>query len=894
MNLNMVTSVKNLSAAVTALNKELGSTSRLLKSITGYSKQVKGLTDSVKSMSGGLGSSGKIFDDAASFSDDVQKGASGVKGAQASSAAQKEQASNTKMPWLYSKTAIGMKFAAQAGLAVGAAGYAALPDTGAVLSRAAGFYAGATIGGVNQNRLRQSVFSGLAGGITGAGDDAAAAAMLIQGYRYAPNSAAFNMRVREIGGAARYLNIANPVAAEALGGLGTGGMASNLAQYGMFVSDPRTGKDLGFEQIARQIYNRAYGGQKGITREDVATDIRSGFLGADLRKLGFDSTQIDLFQSAFGNFAEGKGFDLGNLQGKDNPLAAQMKIATSQTALMERATQPMIKGFEQAADVVVKFNKAMEGMPDAMFQFKGFLQTVAGTNMGSSIGALLGGAGMAIGGLTSALGARAMLKAAGATVKPVAKGVSKLIPGVGIAVSAGSGYLDAKDKELDKGNLLASVLSGAVAGGIVGSAGFGVGALPGALTGAFVGGAAHMAGYHLGGGKGGGTTGFGASFGARGGGAQSPVPGMAPTSGFGAKDTSGIWSGSNNKHTGQDYPMPIGSNVQAAMDGVVIDDAPGHEYGITVQIDHENGFQTLYGHLSQALVNPGDRVKKGQVIGKSGDTGNVTGPHLHFEVRKGSNNPVDPQQLLSSPFTSAISLQTYSPEPITSQGNSLTTSQSTPTSKKDKKPKSGNLTGKMGTDDQQQWAKDFLSRIGAPTSDANVTALNTWMKAEGKGWSTSLNRATYNPLNTTLDMPGSVTFNKHGVEAYTSYEQGMEATIATLTGKSAKERGYTAILDALKSDSGISAVLSAVNNSAWRTGQVGGAGAYNTFSPKGGGRTGYGASVAAAAPQAVVGNRTVNVTLNIQQASEEEAVRFAKKIKYYLESEREHVVMGSK
>jgi murein DD-endopeptidase MepM/ murein hydrolase activator NlpD len=890
----MVTSVKNLSAAVTALNKELGSTSRLLKSITGYSKQVKGLTDSVKSMSGGLGSSGKLFDDAASFATETQKSASGVKGAQASSAAQKEQAGNTKMPWLSSKGFIGAKFGAQVGLAVGAAGYAALPDTGAVIGRAAGFYAGATIGGVNQNRLRQAVFSGLAGGITGAGDDAAAAAMLIQGYRYAPNSAAFNMRVREIGGAARFLNIANPVAAEALGGLGTGSMASNLAQYGMFVSDPRTGKDLGFEQIARQIYNRAYGGQKGITREDVATDIRSGFLGADLRKLGFDSTQVDLFQSAFGNFAEGKGFDLGNLQGKDNPLAAQMQIATSQTALMERATQPMIKGFEQAADVVEKFNKSLEGLPDAMFQLKASVQTLAGTNVGAAAGGLLGGLGMAFGGLTSALGARSLLKATGATgpanaVK--ASGVKNLLGKAGLAGLTYTG-LEFVQGQLNKADVpddvryFANALFDMGQGGVTGLA---TGNPLVGLGGVFAGGVGAAQKPY--GSRGGGTTGFGASFGARGGGAQSPVPGMAPTSGFGAKDTSGIWSGSNNKHTGQDYPMPIGSDVQAAMDGVVIDDAPGYEYGITVQVDHENGFQTLYGHLSKALVNPGDRVKKGQVIGKSGDTGNVTGPHLHFEVRKGSNNPVDPQQLLSSPFTSALSLQTYSPAPITSQGNYLTTSQSTP--KKGKTAKSGSTKpGQSPTGDKKEWITSFLSSIGAPTTKDNVYAMSEWIRFEsGDKWS-----RWNNPLNTTLDRPGAESMNSVGVKKYLSGSEGLEATIATLTGNRAGQRGYTAILDSLRAGASYTQTFDAIRESAW----VGGEEKKSPYQfnynrgPSGGGRTGFGASVAAPAAPSTVGNRTVNVTLNIQQASEEEAVRFAKKIKYYLESERDHDVMGSK
>ena len=878
----MVTSVKNLSSAVTGLNKELGSTARLLKTITGYQKGIKNVSSAIKSMSGNLGATNKIFDDSASFSDDVQKGASGVKGAQSSSAVQREQSSTTKMPFLQTKFGAGLKATAQVGLAFGAAGYAALPDTGAVIGRAAGFYGGAVMGGVNQQRLRQAVFSGLAGGITGAGDDAAAAAMLIQGYRYAPNSAAFNMRVREVGGAARYLNISNPAAAEALGQLGTGSMSGNLSQYGIFTSDPRTGKDLPFEQIARQIYNRAYGGQKGITREQVMTDVRSGFLGADLRKLGFSDTQQELLINAFGNFAEGKGFNLGTMQGQGNPLAAQMQMATSQTALMERATEPMIKGFEQAADVVTKFNKAMEGMPDAMFQFKAFLQTTAGTNVGSSVGSLVGGLMMAGGTLASASAFRSLMGAGGKTsvgANAAKTGAMRgLLGKAGLAAMTYTGleFLQGQLNKADVPDWLRTGGNFAFDVGQGAATGFAAGNPYLALAGATAGGVGAAANPY--GGKGGGTTGFGASFGAKGGGAQSPAPGIAPTTGFGAKDSSGIWSGSNNSHTGQDYPMPIGSDVQAALDGVVFDDAPGHEYGITVQIDHENGFQTLYGHLSQTLVKPGDRVKKGQVIGKSGDTGNVTGPHLHFEVRKGSNNPVNPQELLSSPFGNADSLLSYSPSSAVSGSSPTATGYS--------------ATGVSPTGGKSEWIKSFLTAINAPHTKDNIYAMSEWIRFEsGDKW----NRWN-NPLNTTLSRPGAQSMNSVGVKMYGSASEGLEATIATLTGNRADKRGYTAILDSLRSGATFQQSFDAIRASAW----VGGEEKRSPYQfnynrgPKGGGRTGFGASVSGNSSPTYTGNRTVNVTLNIQQASDDEAIQFAKRVKHYLEAEDDYLTMGSK
>lgn len=99
-------------------------------------------------------------------------------------------------------------------------------------------------------------------------------------------------------------------------------------------------------------------------------------------------------------------------------------------------------------------------------------------------------------------------------------------------------------------------------------------------------------------------------------------------------------------HMALDIANPSGPAVAAAGDGVVIlVKYLTYDYGQHIMIDHGNGIVTLYGHLQAIYVKPGDRVAKGQVIGRMGSTGRSTGTHLHFEVRR-SGVLVDPRSYL--------------------------------------------------------------------------------------------------------------------------------------------------------------------------------------------------------------------------------------------------------
>ncbi|WP_431931917.1 M23 family metallopeptidase [Micromonospora sp. RP3T] len=101
-------------------------------------------------------------------------------------------------------------------------------------------------------------------------------------------------------------------------------------------------------------------------------------------------------------------------------------------------------------------------------------------------------------------------------------------------------------------------------------------------------------------------------------------------------------------HAGIDFAMPDGTPIRAAASGTVVKAGDvGDGYGNSVFVDHHNGYLTHYAHQSRLLVDVGDEVKAGQVIGYEGATGDATGPHLHFEVHQGAMwNQIDPAPFL--------------------------------------------------------------------------------------------------------------------------------------------------------------------------------------------------------------------------------------------------------
>jgi murein DD-endopeptidase MepM/ murein hydrolase activator NlpD len=102
-------------------------------------------------------------------------------------------------------------------------------------------------------------------------------------------------------------------------------------------------------------------------------------------------------------------------------------------------------------------------------------------------------------------------------------------------------------------------------------------------------------------------------------------------------------------HTGLDYCGQVGDPIYAAAPGMVVFAGPLTVRGNATMIDHGMGVFTAYMHQSEILVNVGDRVEQGQIIGKVGNTGRVEGPHLHFEVLVGGV-PVNPLDWLNQEY----------------------------------------------------------------------------------------------------------------------------------------------------------------------------------------------------------------------------------------------------
>ncbi|MGH9458299.1 MAG: peptidoglycan DD-metalloendopeptidase family protein [Thermoanaerobaculia bacterium] len=125
-----------------------------------------------------------------------------------------------------------------------------------------------------------------------------------------------------------------------------------------------------------------------------------------------------------------------------------------------------------------------------------------------------------------------------------------------------------------------------------------------------------------------------------------PVRGIL-TDGFGGRRDP--FTGERAHHQAVDISSDIGQPVRAPADGIVVKAERAGGYGNVVFVTHGNGYSTRYGHLSKFNVEPGDRIRRGDIVGFVGSTGRSTGPHLHYEVRL-NNRPVNPLEFILDAF----------------------------------------------------------------------------------------------------------------------------------------------------------------------------------------------------------------------------------------------------
>ena len=361
---------------------------------------------------------------------------------------------------------------------------------------------------------------------------------------------------------------------------------------------------------------------------------------------------------------------------------------------------------------------------------------------------------------------------------------------------------------------------------------------------------------------GGGRTGYGGGFGKGGASGSSPVSGAGITAAYGAQGD--MWSGTNGTHKGTDYAVPVGTPVTAWTNGIVSKEPLDSGYGTAVMIDHPNGMQSIYAHLSTKDVQAGQAVKAGQRIGKSGSSGNASGPHLHFELRNGKNNPVDPSQ-----YTGGQSL--------------LGTSYVSGTVA----PSASELLGTGAASNTAPTMAITASNVKGALSDSEL--LNVLSGAGFKG--TALNTALQVVRAESGGRPGALNPNsKTGDYSLGLFQVNMIGGLGKA--RNAKYLKQYADIGYTGPESLYNPAINARIGYDISRGGTKWSDAWVNTSKKlniGGGDSGYGASLPS---QIQEGNKTVNITIKFDQATDQDALRFAKKIKDYLDHDKEISMIG--
>ena len=539
------------------------------------------------------------------------------------------------------------------------------PNISQTLQRASGYYAATLANGnaMTRNQLQASTFNAMKGGLTSVGSDAAVASYFT-GKGMVGGSKNYLSSVTAVGNAAKYLGIQNEAAAGSIENLTSGrGAASLLAKTGIYTADLATGEEKTQGQIFQEIYDKLTAGQDKMSLAQTQTAIRRGVLGASINNMfEGDEVQQQMFKQYMIEKAKGRTMDLsGDMSGmlaestaagNRNPLQGQMAMNAQDTMAQDAAESNYIKGIDAAA-VALKSLTAVSGLlAQTMGSANAMLQTTMGHN---TVQGIMGGVGAVVDMASKGI------KSAEMTVNPA--GMAAIATMTGIGVAAGTATLAAGMA----GTFAINTISGGQTEGGANEElkGGGSEALPGSSSKSIGGILVHGTG---------------------GGSADSlsrtrinpPVNGKI-TADYGATSNT-MWRSNGGKHKGVDYGV-TNVPVKAIGDGTVVATREGQRnsqgsgsYGNYVKIRHANGYSSLYAHLSSVLVTEKQKVKKGDIIGISGNTGDSSGPHLHLEVDQ-NGTWVNPHELTNSDLGSADNTNTV----LDSDSSSGTEGQATST-----------------------------------------------------------------------------------------------------------------------------------------------------------------------------------------------------------------------
>lgn len=437
---------------------------------------------------------------------------------------------------------------------------------------------------MTSQRIRMAGFSFReTGGMQYAGQDAVLAQQLAV-YGVDPTGRFGQQTLTAAGNASALLNINAETAAASIANLSSGAGSANLMrQLGVYTSDPSTGEQLSPQQITQQIISRLYTGRAPLTEESVNASFYRGQLGASLRGLGLDPAMQEMIRSQLIAQAGGKTLDLTSTQ-STQAFAGGLAAGENPNLAYNRMAEADTRTMDATANTMTAaLNDAAGAAENFASVVRWALQNIPGAQQILQVGAF-----------DSAL-------QASKSGQGTSQAISTAISGVGNAVGAlvGSGLKAIGIGDDNNRNATGATTVSAKAAAKSDQA---------------------------------------SSW-------AMPAPGSV-SSGFGVR-THPI-SGQKKMHNGTDIAAPMGAPVTAIGDGVVIKvgDSGSTGYGKYVRIDHQNGYRSLYAHMSQTLVANGAKVKKGQLIGKVGSTGSSTGPHLHIEVTK-DGALVDPMGVLS-------------------------------------------------------------------------------------------------------------------------------------------------------------------------------------------------------------------------------------------------------